>query len=68
MDNIYSICEDCRYAIWYCEDPGYSPKECGLSSSKITWLEGCKKNMEPYYNEEQESIECEERREYEREY
>lgn len=57
--DILNYCEDCRYAIWHCEDPGYSSKECGLPSGMMRWLDGCKKNMEPYYNEEQEAIECE---------
>ena len=59
MSDIYEICEDCRHAIFYSEDPGFSPKECGLPSRCITYLDGCKKDLEPAYNEEEECVDCE---------
>ena len=55
----YELCEDCKHACFHSEDPGFSPRECGLSSHKITYLEGCKKDLEPYYNEEEECVDCE---------
>jgi hypothetical protein len=45
--DIYEICHDCKYAIFYSEDPGFSPKECGLASRCITYLDGCKKDLDP---------------------
>ena len=59
MSDIYEMCEDCKYAIFYSEDPGFSPKECGLASKCITYLDGCKKDLEPVYNEEEECVDCE---------
>ena len=59
MDNLYELCEDCKHAIWISEDPGYSSKECGLPSCNMTYLDGCKKDLEPYYDEEEETITCE---------
>lgn len=43
----YEICEECKFAIIYSEDSGFSPKECGLASRCITYLDGCKKDLEP---------------------
>ena len=51
MSDIYEICHDCKYAIFHSEDPGFSPKECGLASRCITYLDGCKKDLDPAYNE-----------------
>ena len=59
MNDIYEMCEDCKYAIFHSEDPGFSPKECGLPSRCITYLDGCKKDLEPAYNEELECVDCE---------
>lgn len=47
MNDIYEMCEDCKFAIFHSEDPGFSPKECGLPSRCITYLDGCKKDIEP---------------------
>jgi len=57
--EIYEICKDCKCARFYSEDPGFSPRECGLPSRRITYLDGCKKNLEPYYDEEEEAYTCE---------
>ena len=57
--DVLEYCEDCKYACFHSEDPGFSPKECGLSSRSITYLEGCKKDLEPYYDEDEETIVCE---------
>lgn len=57
--GIYEICEDCKCARFYSEDPGFSPKECGLPSRCMTYLDGCKKDLEPHYDEEEEAYTCE---------
>ena len=59
MSDIYEICEGCKYATFYSEDPGFSPKECGLASRCITYLDGCKKDLDPYYDDEEEGVTCE---------
>lgn len=59
MDDVLELCETCKYACFISENSGYSPKECGLPFGSITYFEGCKKNLEPYYDDEQEAIECE---------
>lgn len=56
--DVLELCEDCRHAIMISEDPGFSPRECGLPSRCITYLDGCKKDLEPHYNSDEESIEC----------
>ena len=53
------ICEECRHSMWYSEDPGFSPRECGLSSHELTYFDGCRKDLEPYYDKEQEAETCE---------
>ena len=57
--DVLELCEDCRFAEFIIEDPGFSPKECGLPSRCITYLDGCKKDLEPAYNEELECVDCE---------
>lgn len=59
-EELYKICEDCKHSVWYSEDPGYSPRECGLSSNCITYMDGCNKDVEPYYDEEEETVTCKE--------
>lgn len=57
--TIEELCRDCKNARFYSEDPGFSPKECGLASRSITYFDGCKKDLEPYYDEEEEAVTCE---------
>ena len=56
--EMYKICEDCKYAMFHSEDPGFSSKECGLPSRCITYLDGCKRDLEPHYDEEEEAVTC----------
>ena len=51
MDNLYVICEECKYA--ECDFYEY------YGGHRRYFIDGCKKDEEPYYDKEQEAVECE---------
>ena len=57
--EVYELCEDCKFARFHSEDPGFSPRECGLPSRCITYLKRKKKDLDPFYDEEEEAVTCE---------
>lgn len=51
MSDLIDYCTDCKNAkIDYCEYVG---------RYKQFFIDGCKKDLEPYFNDEEECIECE---------
>lgn len=53
----YDLCNDCTHCTWDCYE-GHSSKECGLPNAKEWFIDGCKEDCVPYYDEEEKSWTC----------
>lgn len=56
-DDKFELCKDCEYCVWDCFE-GHSTKECGLPAAKQWFIDGCKEDCVPYYDEEEECWTC----------
>ncbi len=48
-------CAGCRYAKWESES---GAKDCGLPAGTMNWIDGCEKEAEAEYDEEDECCTC----------
>ena len=53
----YELCKSCQYATWDSYE-GYSAKECGIPNSTQSFIDGCRKDCQPYYDDQEECWTC----------